>query len=191
MGEGATTGSGPVVRWPQHLVVWLARKDSNLRSPDPESVARIRPREPRFERAAGLSRPPNRGESDAHPEMSQMPIPKSERVCCPIWASRVYCGSLDGSTARRRLEGRHPSSLRADPDRDPNPGLRSTGTRPAGRRVGTGVPDRIWACGERGSRSSTTCPGITYSRDDRGQAHHPDAIEGHVSDDGHEDPASP
>ena len=69
---------------------WLARKDSNLRSPDPESVARIRPREPRFERAAGLSRPPNRGESDAHPEMSQMPIPKTERVCCPIWARQFY-----------------------------------------------------------------------------------------------------
>ena len=82
-----TTSSGGLnpVR-PHRLWCWLARKDSNLRSPDPESVARNQPREPPFERAAGLSRPPNRGESDAHSEMSQMPIPKTERVCCPIWA---------------------------------------------------------------------------------------------------------
>ena len=61
---------------------WLARKDSNLRSPDPESVARNQPREPPFERAADRRRPSNRGESGAHPEMSQMPSPKTERVCC-------------------------------------------------------------------------------------------------------------
>jgi hypothetical protein len=69
---------------------WLARQDSNLEPPDPESIARIRPHQPRIERAAGLSRPPNRGESDAHPEMSQMPFPKTERVCCPIWARQFY-----------------------------------------------------------------------------------------------------
>jgi hypothetical protein len=68
---------------------WLARKDSNVRSPDPESGARIRPRKPPFEREAGLRRPPNRGESGAHPEMSQMSIPKTERVCCPIWATPI------------------------------------------------------------------------------------------------------
>ena len=71
---------------------WLARKDSHLRSPDPESVYRNQAREPPFERAAGLCRPPNRGESGAHPEMSQMPIPKTERVCCPIWASPILTG---------------------------------------------------------------------------------------------------
>ena len=38
------------VEKPQHVVGWLARQDSNLESPDPESVGRIRPREPRSER---------------------------------------------------------------------------------------------------------------------------------------------
>lgn len=32
--------------------------------------------------------------------MSQMPIPKTERVSCPIWARRVYREPLDASTLR-------------------------------------------------------------------------------------------
>jgi hypothetical protein len=80
------------------LWCWLARKDSNLRSPDPESVYRNQAREPPFERVAGLSRPPNRGESGANPEMSLRPIPKTERVCCPIWTIAILprgAGSLN------------------------------------------------------------------------------------------------
>lgn len=69
---------------------WTVWKDTYARYPYSESVDRNQGREPRFERATGFWRPPNRGESGAHPEMSQMPIPKTERVCCPIWASRFY-----------------------------------------------------------------------------------------------------
>jgi MFS family permease len=44
---------------------WLARKDSNLRSPDPESNARIRPREPSRERG-GQSSLSDSGMNQAH-----------------------------------------------------------------------------------------------------------------------------
>ncbi len=78
-------------RWSDlDVVVWLARKDSNLQSPDPDSVARIRPREPRFEREAGRPCLLNPGESEAHSGESQRPIPKTERVSCPIWATQYY-----------------------------------------------------------------------------------------------------
>jgi hypothetical protein len=77
---------------------WLARKDSNLRSPDPESGTRNQPREPRFERAAGPSRPTNRGESGAHPEMSQMPIPKESVALSGRWG--FHLAERGSSTAR-------------------------------------------------------------------------------------------
>jgi hypothetical protein len=35
--------------------------------------------------------------------MSQMPSPKTERVCCPIWANGVYRRRFDGSTAHGTL----------------------------------------------------------------------------------------
>jgi hypothetical protein len=59
------------------LWCWLARKDSNLRSPDPESGALPLSHAPASELAEGL--PPRRiwDESGAHPKMSQMPIRKT------------------------------------------------------------------------------------------------------------------
>jgi len=98
------------------LLCWLARKDSNLRSPDPESVNQNQAREPRLERAADRRRPPNRG---AHPEMSQMLIPKTERVCCPVWATPILpracstSGRARGGHRRKTVCGARPSvSLR-------------------------------------------------------------------------------
>ena len=38
--------------------------------------------------------------------MSQMPIPKTGRVCCPIWASRVYREPLDASTGGKARDQR-------------------------------------------------------------------------------------
>ncbi len=49
----------------------------------------------------GRRRPPNRGESGAHPKMSQKPIPKTERVCCPMWASPIV-DDLESRTRDRR-----------------------------------------------------------------------------------------
>ena len=78
-GPGTLPGPAParpVGAPPNRSIVkgcWLARKDSNLRSPDPESVPRNQPCEPPFERGVGRRRPPNRGESGAHSEMNQMP----------------------------------------------------------------------------------------------------------------------
>jgi hypothetical protein len=59
------------------LCNWLARKDSNLQSPDPESGALPLSHAPASELAEGL--PPRRiwDESGAHPKMSQMPIRKT------------------------------------------------------------------------------------------------------------------
>jgi hypothetical protein len=61
-----TTSSGGLnpVR-PYRLRCWLARKDSNLRSPDPESGARIRSREPSRERGGQRSLSDS-GMSQAH-----------------------------------------------------------------------------------------------------------------------------
>jgi hypothetical protein len=148
-GGGDTIGSGLADRGPQHLVVWLARKDSNLRSPDPESVSRNQSREPHFERAADRRRPPNRGESGTHSEVSQMPCPKSERVCCPIWASVILDVSraLDRdhrhSTRRLRLallsRIEHRSYRRlwwsrvGRTRRSATPGRRATAARPTAR----------------------------------------------------------
>ena len=74
-------------------------------SSDPESVNRNQAREPRLERAAGRRRPPKRGESGAHSVMSQMLIPKTERVCCPNWATQIL------SPARHRLNRSATSSI--------------------------------------------------------------------------------
>ena len=82
---------------PNRLWCWLARKDSNLRSPDQESVARNQPREPPFERAAGLCRPPNRGESGCPSRNESDAHSDTERVCSPIWASRFYPDPLGTS----------------------------------------------------------------------------------------------
>ena len=105
--SGGPNRSGPTMLW-----CWLARKDSNLRSPDPESVARIRPREPPFERAAGFRRPPNRGESGAHSEMSQTLIPQTERVCCPIWATQIL-DHFEGWTRMNATQHRAIRAVRA------------------------------------------------------------------------------
>ena len=77
----------------------------DLESPDPKSVARIRPREPRFERAASLSRPPNRGESGAHPEMSQVPIPKNGKSLLPYLGEAIL-NDLEARTRDRRTRYR-------------------------------------------------------------------------------------
>ena len=118
---------------------WLARKDSNLRSPDPESVYRNQAREPPFERAAGLSRPPNRGESGAQPEMNQMLIPKTERVCCPNWATLILqrgAGWLNGATPAVPGDARGTRSIApADPARSPNDGRRAGPFRGGSPRV--------------------------------------------------------
>src|SRR6266540_4418500 len=58
---------------------WLARKDSNLRSPDPESGALPLGHSPLPERSPNLVRPTFRDESDAHPKMNQMPIRKPDQ----------------------------------------------------------------------------------------------------------------
>jgi hypothetical protein len=95
--------------------------------------ARNQPREPRSERAAGLRRPPNRGESDAHPEMSQMPIPKTERVCCPIWATLILPPSIRWlNTGSRQLAAR----LQApELGRGPRPADQYPRPQPASKRA--------------------------------------------------------
>ncbi len=64
---------------------------------------------------AGLRSPPNPGESDAHPGESQILIPKTERVSCPVWASQSYrargADSIAVSIAgRSRIAGKAPRS---------------------------------------------------------------------------------
>ena len=76
---------------------WLARKDSNLRSPDPESGALPLGHSPVLERSPNLVRP-------AFPELSQMPIPTSLR--CPIRNTRVTLLPVRATGVYRDLASR-------------------------------------------------------------------------------------
>jgi hypothetical protein len=101
--------------------IWLARKGSNLRSSDPVSVYRNQAREPPFERAAGLSRPPNRGELGAHPENESDTHSENGKSLLPYLGesnSIAPCGAAQrdlGSALRlhRRGLGAHRNPRRA------------------------------------------------------------------------------
>ena len=110
--------------------------DGGGASPDPESGTRNQPREPRLEHAAGLCPPPNRGESGAHPEESQMPIPKTEGVCCPNWATPILSSAAD----RLNPIGPKPQVLRIPRVRL---GGSAAGSRPSGGSR-LGCPEVMW-----------------------------------------------
>jgi hypothetical protein len=62
---------------------WLARKDSNLRSPDPESGALPLGHSPMPERSPNPRPATFRDETAAHPKHSQKPIPRTGMSLLP------------------------------------------------------------------------------------------------------------
>jgi hypothetical protein len=92
--------------------------------------------------------------------VSQVPIPKTDRVCCPIWACRVYRRRFDGSTAHGSLEPLGGASLVASTT---NHGPEITGSfvPPDGPDIVRLLSERLPGNGSRGSH--TGYPGSSRS----------------------------
>ena len=72
-----TTSPGGLTRSDPHVVVWLARKDLNLRSPDPEDSRRFRRWSVRFERGADSDPVDPAGNQVEHAGRSQVNVIRS------------------------------------------------------------------------------------------------------------------